>query len=230
VRRDAHFQVQVAGRLAAMAGHALPREADELARVHARRDLHAERAVLQLRMALCIDRLRTQRDLALGAVERVFDGDLDGRVVVFAARAVVLARGAAPLGLAEHRREELAEVRMIGRPLARAAVELEARVPPRRRLEVALGAAAARDAIGQRVVGRALFLVAQHVLGLVDLAHALLGVGLLADVGVVLAGELAVGLAHLVVRRGALDAQCAVVVLEFHGVGGFDGRRTGRPG
>jgi hypothetical protein len=182
-------------------------------------------------VALRIDGLRAQRDLALGAVERVFQRDLDGRVMVFAACAVVLARGAAPLGLAEHRREELAEVGMVGRALARAAVELEARVPARRRLEVALGAAAARDAVGQRVVRGALFLVAQHVLGLVDLAHALLGVGLLADVGVVLAGELAVGLAHLVVGRGALDAQCAVVVLEFHGGDGrFDGRRTGRPG
>lgn len=86
-------------------------------------------------------------------------------------------------------------------------MELEAFVPARRRLEAALGVATARDAVGKRVVGGALFLVAQYVLGLIDVAHALLGVGLLADVGVVLAGELAVGLAHFVVGRGALDAR-----------------------
>jgi len=76
--------------------------------------------------------------------------------------------------------------------------------------------AAVGDLVGQRVVGRALLLVAQHVVGFVDLAHAPLGVRLLADVRVVLARQLAVGLADVLVGRVALHAERLVIVLEFH--------------
>jgi hypothetical protein len=200
-----------------MAWHALAGQADELARVHAGRDLDVQRALLPLRTALRVELQRAQRDLALGAAQRVFERDLDRRMVVFAAGAEVLPRGAAALGCAEQRGIEVAEVGVVGRSLARAAMELEARVPVGRRFEPARRTAAGGDALGQRVVRGALVLVAQHVVGFVDLAHALLGVGLGADVGVILAGQLAIGLAHLVVRRGAIDAQGAVVVFEVHG-------------
>jgi hypothetical protein len=110
-----------------MARHALAGEPDELPRMHAGRDLDAERARLEDGPALRVELLRAQRDLALGAVERILERDLDRRVVVFAARAVVAPCGAAALGLAEQRRKELAEVGMVGRALVGAAVELEAR-------------------------------------------------------------------------------------------------------
>ncbi|MOA24175.1 hypothetical protein D3C78_1448450 [compost metagenome] len=91
-------------------------------------------------------------------------------------------------------------------------MEFEAFVPAGRRLEAALG----RHARRQVVVGHALFLIAQHVIGFVDVAHADFGVAFLADVGVVFAGELAVGAPDLVFRRAALDPENAVVVLELH--------------
>ena len=85
-----------------------------------------------MRLALGVEFQRAQRDLALGALERVFERDLDGRVMVFAARADSSAASAPrALGRAEQRREELAEFGMVGRAAAGAAVELEARVPVR---------------------------------------------------------------------------------------------------
>ena len=169
-----------------------------------------------MRTAFSVELQRAQGDRALGALERVFERDLDGRVMIFTARAEVLPRGSAALGRAEQRGKELAEFRMLRRPAAGATMELEARVPVGRRTELALRLPASRDLLGQRVVCRALLLVAQHLIRLVDLLHAPGGVGLLADVGVVLAGEPPVGLAHLVFRRGALDAEHAVVILELH--------------
>ncbi|MNC69475.1 hypothetical protein D3C75_1201680 [compost metagenome] len=58
--------------------------------------------------------------------------------------------------------------------------------------------------------------VAQHLIGLVGLLEFLLGVALLADIGVILARQLAVrGLDRLVVRRG-LYAEYLVIVFEVH--------------
>src|SRR6185503_19888822 len=56
------------------------------------------------------------------------------------------------------------------------------------------------------VVARALVRVAQHLVGLRDLLEAVLGVGLLVDVGVVGARETAVGAADLLLARVAVDA------------------------
>src|SRR5204862_7176507 len=87
----------------------------------------------------------------------------------------------------------------------------EALVPVVRRAEVLPRAMAA-----EAVVGRALVLVLQRLVGLGDLLEALLGVRLLGDVRVVLARELAVGLLDLVVRGPARDAERLVVVLVLH--------------
>ena len=123
---------------------------------------------------------------------------------------------AAAAGAAEQRLEEVAEVLAghvahAGRRAA-AGRELEAAVPAGRRLEVLAGAAAAR----QLVVGGALLRVGEHGVGLVDLAHARGRVGLLADVRVVLAGELAVGLLHRLGVGALVDPEGLVVVLEVH--------------
>src|SRR6185295_15732516 len=68
----------------------------------------------------------------------------------------------------------------------------------------------------EAVVGRALFLVAQRLVGLRHLLETLLGVGFLGDVGVVLARELAVSLLDFLVAGAALDAEDLVVVLVLH--------------
>src|SRR5690606_5683017 len=66
------------------------------------------------------------------------------------------------------------------------------------------------------VVGGALVLVAQHLVGLVDRLEALLGAGLLADVRMVPARQPAVGALDLALARRRLDAEGVVVILELH--------------
>ncbi|MNL31280.1 hypothetical protein D3C87_1530580 [compost metagenome] len=201
VRLEAHFQVQVAVFAAAIAGHALPCQTDELAFAHAWRNTHAERAGLHLGMALVVHFHGPQADVARRALERVFQVHLDGGVVVVAARAEILLARAAPLAAAaEQRRKELAELRLVaGR---RATVEFKAFVPPGRRLEPAIRRHAGRKV----VIGLALFLVAQHVIGFVDVAHAGLGVAFLADVGMVFAGKFPVRAPDLVFGGAVLHA------------------------
>ncbi|MNN72514.1 hypothetical protein D3C81_1885610 [compost metagenome] len=68
----------------------------------------------------------------------------------------------------------------------------------------------------QLVVLGAFFRIAQGFIGLVGLLEFLLGVTLFADVGVILARELAVGgLDRLVIRSG-LYAKNLVIVFEVH--------------
>src|SRR5690606_35740914 len=73
-------------------------------------------------------------------------------------------------------------------------------------------------ALSERVVGSTLLGIAQHLVGLADLLEARLGVGLLADVGMVLARETPVGALDLVGRRIAAYAHDRVVVFVFHGI------------
>ncbi|CPJ87396.1 Uncharacterised protein [Bordetella pertussis] len=163
-----------------------------------------------LRLAVLVGLHGTQADVARGAAQRVFEIDLDGGVVVFAARAEILLRGAAARLAAEQRREEIAEL-LVALAIARV-VELEALVPAWRRLESAVG----RHAGGQVVVGLPLLLVAQHVVGFVDVAHARFRVAFLADVRMVFARQLAIGAPDLVFGGVALHAENLVVVLELH--------------
>src|SRR5205814_5715540 len=105
----------------------------------------------------------------------------------------------------------LEEVRKIDVAQVFRAAGAEAVEPVRRRTEVLAGAEAA-----EAVVGGALFLVAQRLVGLRDLLELLLGVRLLGDVRVVLAREAAVGLLDVVVAHATLDAEDLVIVLVFH--------------
>ncbi|VUL59180.1 hypothetical protein PGKDCPLP_00138 [Stenotrophomonas maltophilia] len=68
----------------------------------------------------------------------------------------------------------------------------------------------------QLVVGRALFRVAQRLVGLVDRLELVFGPGLLADVRVVLACQPAVGGLDLRLARARFHPQGGVVILEFH--------------
>jgi hypothetical protein len=75
----------------------------------------------------------------------------------------------------------------------------------------------ARLPVGPEAVVRRPFLrVLEDLIGLTDLLEALFGIGLLADVGVILAGKLAVGALDLVLGGVAGDAHGLVVVFEFH--------------
>src|SRR5690606_11030703 len=82
-----------------------------------------------------------------------------------------------------------------------------------RRMDVVAGPVAA---CAQLVVGLAALRVAQRLVGLVDRLEAVLGVGLLADVGMVLARKPPVGGLDLGVTGAGFDPQHRVVILELH--------------
>src|SRR5204862_7306622 len=86
---------------------------------------------------------------------------------------------------------------------------VEAGVPVRWWLEILAGVPVA----AHLSVRRALLRILEDVVGVVDFLEARLRVGDLADVGVVLACELAVRLLDVVLRRAARHAQGLVVVL-----------------
>src|SRR5581483_9119495 len=108
-----------------------------------------------------------------------------------------------------HLLEEIREVDVAQVLLPAGAEAIE---PVRRRAEILAGA----KARAERVVGRALFLVAQRLVGFRDVLELLLGIRLLGDVRVILARELAVRLLDLVLTRAALDAEDFVIILVFH--------------
>jgi hypothetical protein len=119
----------------------------------------------------------------------------------------VTSRAARPT-IAEQRVEEIAEATATELPAATFVV------PARRRAEV-LSLAEAAGA--QLLIGVALARVLQDLVGLVDRLEALLGSRFLADVGVVLAGQPAIGGLDLRIAGARLHAERLVVVLELHG-------------
>src|SRR5690606_9845747 len=187
VRREAHLQVQVARRPSADARPALPGQADVLALDDALGDGDLQGALLAHHPAVLVQPGAAQRDGARGTVIHVRQVDHHARMVVAATHAA--GPGAAARGTAEEAGEELAE--LLGPQVVEgAARELEAGAPVRGRPELLAGASRLADL----VVGGAFLGIGQHRIGLVHRAHARLGVRLLADVRVVLARELAVGL------------------------------------
>src|SRR5690606_10652835 len=203
VRGILDLQVQVP------ALRALPRQPDRLARAHALGHAHLQGLAVDAdaHAVAVVDRLQRDRQSRAGVARGLR-----------AARPATEAAGrAAPAP--EQFLEEVTEA------AARAAsgedlVEVEAfrsaamPEPAGRWPDLVAGAVAAR---AQLVVGLALGRVAQRLVGLVDLLEALLGVRLLADVGVVLARQPAIGGLDLRLAGTRLDAQDRVVVLELHG-------------
>jgi hypothetical protein len=221
-----YLQQQVAGGAAVETRAALARQADQLAFLDALGNLHLQRALLGHDLAAGVQPRAAQAELALGAAVGVDQLQLDARVLVLAAhgrvRAALGTRARPAMRAAEHLLEELAELGLVaaearagaGRP---AVGVLVACVPARRWPHVVARARALRPGLrAHRVVGGALFGVAQHGVGLVDLGHALFGVRRLAHVRVVLARQLAVGLLDRVGAGRLGHAQDVVVVLEFH--------------
>jgi hypothetical protein len=161
---------------------------------------------------------RTQLDGARAAAVGVLEVDLDAGDVVLSggceAAGVPRATGrtAERAARAEQLREEVAE--LAGLLAAEfAARELKALAPVGRRTEVLALAPVGTEL----VVGGALLRVLQHLVRFLEFLELLLCVPLLAHVGMVLAGELAIGALDLVLARGARHPHDLVVVLEAHG-------------
>src|SRR5262249_9150904 len=108
-------------------------------------------------------------------------------------------------------REEIGEVRFVEREGAFAETPSEVLLPVRRRTEVLAAAVRA-----ELVVGGALLLILQGLVGFADLLELLFRVGFLGNVRVILVGEPAVRLLD-VVRTGVPGyPEGRVVVLVFH--------------
>src|SRR5690606_11446018 len=109
--------------------------------------------------------------------------------------------------------KNVAQIELETLPMASMALSETTVSEIRRHVELVAGTIAAR---AQLVVGSALVLVAQHLVGLIDRLEAILGIGFLADVRVELARQLAVGGFDLGLAAVRCDAKLGVVVLEFH--------------
>jgi hypothetical protein len=115
-----------------------------------------------------------------------------------------------PPGLAEQGLEEIAVVAPCSPGSGTAELETRAEVGGRTKVLAGPGSRS------ELIISRALFGTAQHLVRLADFLEAGFGVGLLADVGMELARELAIGLLDLRLGRVARDAHDLVIVLEFH--------------
>src|SRR5690606_35087269 len=220
IRPEVHLEQQIARLALADPRTALPAEAHYLAFLEPLGDLHVEGARLEHDTARVVHFRRPQRDLPGGSAVHVLQVDQDPGVMVLAARVARTApeaagaRSCAAAHAPEQLCEEIAEVAVVARPGARRAPtrELEAGIPVRWRTEILPGLIA----LAQLVVGRALFGIRQDRVGLVDLLHARVRIGLLGYVRVVLARELAERLLDLVRGRFLGYAQGRVVILEIH--------------
>ena len=155
---------------------------------------------------------RAQRDRAGGAVVGIFQIDHDLGVTVFAPRVKIGARPAATgKAMSVQRFEEVAEIRCLG-ALRTIAGKLEAGVPVRRRAEILPRFPVA----AQLVVGGTLFEILEYRIGLAQFLETDLGGKVLADIGMIFAGQLAIRAADLVLGGIACHPHDLVVVLEFH--------------
>src|SRR5579875_728183 len=196
-----HFQQQVAGRTAVETGLALTAQPDGATRQDAGGDAHVQRTLAA--------RIAQAQALRAPRISRV-QVDFDGRADVLPAHRTALR---APCAAAEQRFEEIAETAALVVEIAELETARRLLPPARRRPEVVARTIAAR---AQVVVGRALLLVVQILVGLADGLEFLLGAGFLVLVGVILARELAVSRLDLVVARTLLHAQGLVVILKLH--------------
>src|SRR5690606_7890361 len=196
-----HLQQQVGPALA------LSGQADHLPRPDPARHLHLERAPVDVDAhgTAAVHGLQRHRQARAGLAAR--------------ARAAAEAAAARRRLPPEQALEEVAEA--TAPAAAEHLLEVEGRAgaiaaeATRRRMDVVAGPVAAS---AQLVVGLAPRGVAQRLVGLVHGLELVLRPGLLADVGVVLAGEAPVGGLDLGVAGAGCDAEDGVIVLELHAV------------
>ena len=173
-------------------------------------DLHVQRALACRKPPFSVELRHAQCHGPRGSAEGVLEVDEDLGMMILAAT-VYTCPVPRPNRAAEERGEEIAEVPTEGLA-GRAPTELEARVPVGRWVKVLTGL----PARPQPIVGGAFLGVLQHLVGLVDLLHALRCIPFLADVGMILARELAVSSLDLALGGRARDAQGLVIVFKLH--------------
>src|SRR3569623_2135339 len=202
VRTECDLQIEVAGVAAAYAGRTLAGEADVLALLDAFGYAHVERTLAGMDVALRVDFRHAQRDAAVGTLQGVVEVDDDLGRVILALGAKSRTSAAAAVRPAETTTEQrLEEIAKRGRVTTgeAAAAEFEARVPIRRRPELLT-----RLPVGaELIVGRALFGILEHFVGLTHFLELGFGIRLLAHVGMIFARKLAIGALDLILGRSA---------------------------
>jgi len=187
MRADPDLQIEIP-----FGGAAQPGQADALSGPDTGGDPDVDRAASRRKPPARIDGGQFDLDLARAAAPRFVEFQFDRRVGIVAGRSRIAGEEAGEEGVER--------------------AVLEAATP---------GAegrfAAGRRRVRPRVVGGTLFRIGQHRVGLVHRLHARAGVRSLAEVGVVLARELAERLLDLVGRGVARYTEHAVVVVGGHG-------------
>src|ERR1700722_7817988 len=173
-------------------------------------DLHIQHTLLGYQAAVRIDFRHAQGELARAAAQSGVEIEQHLGVMVFAASGVECAApvaGSRPSLRAEQRLEEVA----VGGVARARAGKLKPRAPIRRWPEILT-----RMPLAELIVGGALVGTLEHFVRFADLLEARFGVLFLADVRMIFASELAVGLLDLRLRGIARHAHDLVVVLVLH--------------
>ncbi len=223
---EAGLKQQITGWRAAKTRAALTREPDQLTGMHAFWNAYVEGTRIKREVSAFIEPRHAQADLAGRTVPGIFDFQQYLGVMVFAAHlkcaapcmrastmraacwATTTAGAPAAPGVAEQLFKEVAVI-TAALPIT---LEFKAGIPIRRRLEFLAGLVAASGLI----VGRAFLRVREHCVGLVDVLHSRFCILLLRDIRMKFSREFAERLLDIRSSGIARNAQCCVVILEFH--------------
>jgi hypothetical protein len=173
--------------------------------------LDVEHTLLRHQPAVGIYLRDSQSELPDAAMQCGIEIEQHLRVMVFAASGMECTATitcSPPCLRAEQRLEEVAEVRLAGPRTA----ELEAGAPIRRWAKILTGTMP----LPQLIVGGALLGALEYFVSLADFLEAGFSVLFLADVRMILASELAIGLLDLRLRGIARQTHDLVVVLKLH--------------
>ena len=211
VGTEMDLQIKVAGGPVSRRGDTLSLQAKMLAISYAPGDIHFQLSRLKPDHSLGITDRSLKADAALGAAIGIEKIDLHLRVVIATRRRTLVMGGMHSCSVATEQRFEEVAVAEI-RPLSATAPELEAAVPPRRRAELLATPILGANA----VIGGSTLRILESLVRLGDFLELRLGVGFLAHIRVVLAGQLAVGALDVFLGGALFQSQPGVVILELH--------------
>ena len=212
MRSESDLEEKVAALSASNAGCSLSCQPDALSLPDAFRDPDVEGALLHddLSVRRCL--WRAQCNGARGVVESILEVDQDPCMMILAARTESGMWSSATAGgeAAEERFEKVTEAGIVATETC--AAELVACIPAGRWMKLL-----SCFPVGAKlVVGGTLLRILQHFVSFTELLETNLGICLLADIGMILACQLAVGTLDLVLGGVTLDPHNGIVVFEIH--------------
>lgn len=163
-------------------------------------------------MSVGNDLRHAQRDRSGGTLEHVSQVDENPRVMILAASVKFGLSARGPLLPSEPREQRLEKIAEVVRTVSRAARELEAGIPVGRWPELL----ARLPVLAELIIGRPLVDVAEDLVGFADFLKLSLSCGILVEVGVKFARELAIGPLDFILRRHAFEPKNRIIVFELH--------------